>query len=113
MHELSIVQSMMKIVENYAKDKEVTKVVVKIGKMSGIEPYFLKESFDIFKENTICKNAELEIIECDIKIKCNDCGKESVVKDFDFSCPKCGSLRTDLVSGEEMNIEYIEVKEQE
>ena len=113
MHELSIVQSMMKIVEEYSKGKEVTKVVVKIGKMSGIEPYFLKESFDFFKENSVCKNAELEIIECDVKIKCNNCGKESIIKDFDFSCPYCKSLKTKIISGEEMHIEYIEVKEQE
>jgi len=113
MHELSIVQSMMKIIEDYAKDKEVTKVVVKIGKMSGIEPYFLKESFDFFKENTICNNAELEIIECDIKIKCKECGVISIVNDFDFSCPKCKSLKTEIISGEEMHIEYIEIKESE
>ncbi len=111
MHELSVVQSMMKVVEKHAKNKEVAKVVVKIGKMSGIEPYFLKESFDFFKENTICKNAELEIIECEIKIKCDSCGAESEIEDFDFSCPECGSLKTKIISGEEMHIEYIEIKE--
>ena len=111
MHELSVVQSMMKIVENFAKNKEVTKIVVKIGKMSGIEPYFLKESFDFFKENTICKNAEMEIIETDIKIKCFECGKENKIKGFDFHCPECGSEKTKIIEGEEMHIEYIEVKE--
>ncbi len=111
MHELSIIQSMMKLVEEYAKNKEVNKVVVKIGKMSGIEPYFLKESFDFFKENTVCKNAELEIIECVVKVKCLECGEISEIKDFNFKCPKCGSIKTEIVSGEEMHIEYIEVKE--
>ncbi len=111
MHELSVVQSMMKIIEKHAKNKEVAKVAVKIGKMSGIEPYFLKESFDFFKENTVCKNAELEIIECEIKIKCKSCGAENEIKDFDFSCPVCGSLKTEIISGEEMHIEYIEIKE--
>jgi hydrogenase nickel incorporation protein HypA/HybF len=102
---------MMKIIENVAKDKEVEKVVVKIGKMSGIEPYFLKESFDIFKEGTICENAEMEIIETEIKIRCYECDKESEIKGFDFHCPVCGSGKTKIISGEEMNIEYIEVKE--
>jgi hydrogenase nickel incorporation protein HypA/HybF len=102
---------MIKIVEDFAKDKEVTKVVVKIGKMSGIEPYFLKESFDIFKEDTICKNAQMEIIEVDIKIKCFECGKESEIEGYDFHCPKCGSEKTKIIAGEEMHIEYIEVKE--
>ncbi|MEO1928195.1 MAG: hydrogenase maturation nickel metallochaperone HypA [Nautiliaceae bacterium] len=102
---------MIKVVEKFAKNKEVTKIVVKIGKMSGVEPYFLKESFDFFKENTVCKNAEIEIVEVDIKIKCFECGEISLVKGFDFHCPICGSEKTKVVSGEEMHIEYIEVKE--
>jgi hydrogenase nickel incorporation protein HypA/HybF len=102
---------MMKIVEDVAKDKEVTKIVVKIGKMSGIEPYFLKESFDIFKEGTICADAEMEIEEVDIKIKCAECGEESLIEGFDFHCPKCGSSKTSIIAGEEMHIDYIEVKE--
>jgi len=111
MHELSVVQSMMKIIQKASRGREVTKLVVKIGKMSGIEPYFLKESFDFFKENTVCKNAEMQIIEVDIKIKCFECEGESKIEGFDFHCPLCGSEKTKIISGEEMHIEYIEVKE--
>jgi hydrogenase nickel incorporation protein HypA/HybF len=111
MHELSIVQSMIKLVEKHAKDKEVAKIVVKIGKMSGIEPYFLKDSFDFFKENSVCKNAQMEIIEVNIKIKCFECGNESEINGYDFHCPICGSEKTKIISGEEMHIEYIELKE--
>jgi len=111
MHELSIVQSMMKIVEKASEGKEVTRLVVKIGKMSGIEPHFLKESFDFFKEGTVCETAEMEIIEVEIKIKCFECGNESEIKGFDFHCPVCGSEKTKIIAGEEMHIEYIEVKE--
>jgi hydrogenase nickel incorporation protein HypA/HybF len=102
---------MMKIVENVAKGKEVTRLVVKVGKMSGIEPHFLKESFDFFKENTVCHNAEMELIEVNVKIKCYECGKESEITGFDFHCPLCGSEKTKIINGEEMHIEYIEVKE--
>jgi hydrogenase nickel incorporation protein HypA/HybF len=111
MHELSVVQSMVKLVEEYAKDKEVTRLVVKIGKMSGIEPVFLKESFNFFKEDTICKNASMEIVEVDVRVKCYECGEESAIEGFDFHCPKCGSEKTKVVNGEEMHIDYIEVKE--
>ncbi|NPA87972.1 MAG: hydrogenase maturation nickel metallochaperone HypA [Epsilonproteobacteria bacterium] len=111
MHELSIIQSMMKIVEKASNGKEVEKIVVKIGKMSGVEPYFLKESFDVFKENTVCKNAEMEIVEVDIKIECYSCGEVSKVEGFDFRCPKCQSGKTKIISGEELYIDYIEIKE--
>jgi hydrogenase nickel incorporation protein HypA/HybF len=47
----------------------------------------------------------------DIKIKCFGCGNESEIKGFDFHCPVCGSEKTKIINGEEMHIEYIEVKE--
>jgi len=73
MHEFSVVQSLMGLIEENARQnnaKSVSKVVVKIGKMSGIEPHLLKIAFDTFKEKTICENAELEMIIQDIVAKC-------------------------------------------
>jgi len=111
MHELSIVQSMLKLCEEYSKGKKVTKVVVKIGKMGGVEPHFLKESFELFKEDTVCEEASMQIIETDIKIECQKCKNISKVEGFDFYCPKCKGGDTKVISGQEMHIDYIEVKE--
>ena len=58
MHEYSIVQSLLDQCEDNAKAndaKKVTKVVVKIGVMSGVEPDLLKTAFDTFKEGTMCE----------------------------------------------------------
>ena len=61
MHEYSIVQSLIESCEEHAKTnnaKKVTKVVVKIGVMSGVEPHLLKEAFEVFKEGSICDGCE-------------------------------------------------------
>ncbi|MGD9653737.1 MAG: hydrogenase/urease maturation nickel metallochaperone HypA, partial [Sulfuricurvum sp.] len=45
MHEYSIVQALLTQCEDIAKENEaesVTKIVVKIGKMSGVEPHLLE-----------------------------------------------------------------------
>jgi len=112
MHEYSIVQSMLEICKEHAKGQLVDKVVVKIGKMSGIEPHFLKESFEVFKENTLCKDAVLEIKEVDIVVLCLSCNQKAKIEDWDFFCPYCKSDNTKVLSGQEMHIEYIELKEQ-
>ena len=65
MHEFSVVQSLLGLIEeNVRKNnaKSVSKVVVKIGKLSGIEPHLLKITFNTFKEKTVCENTELEMI---------------------------------------------------
>ena len=111
MHEYSIVQSMIDLCEKHAKGNMVDKVVVKIGKMSGIEPHFLKESFEVFKEDTVCADATMEMKIIDITILCVDCKNEATVDSFNFFCSKCKGGNTKVLTGQEMHIEYIELKE--
>ncbi|NKQ41404.1 MAG: hydrogenase maturation nickel metallochaperone HypA [Sulfurovum sp.] len=111
MHEYSIVMSMLDLCEKHAKGKPVEKVVTKIGKMSGIEPHFLKDSFDIFKEDTVCSDASMTINLIDITIRCTDCAKEAMVDSYNFFCPHCEGGNTEVMTGQEMHIEYIELKD--
>ena len=68
MHEYSIVQALLDQCEDHAKEHNataVTKVVVKIGKYSGVEPHLLEVAFETFKEKTICSDAEFILTEDD------------------------------------------------
>ncbi len=112
MHEFSIVQSLLGLIEENAKQnnaKSVSKVIVKIGKMSGVEPHLLKIAFDTFKEKTICENAELEMIIQDVIAKCENCGEEFTVEDYKFVCPKCEGFDLKILDGEDMYLMSIEI----
>lgn len=53
MHEYSIVQSLLEQCEQYVEANDaskVTKLIVKIGVLSGVEPDLLQTAFDTFKE---------------------------------------------------------------
>ncbi len=113
MHEFSVVQSLMGLIEENAQQnnaKSVSKVVVKIGKMSGIEPHLLKIAFDTFKEKTICENAQLEIIIQDVIAKCEDCQKEFIIKDNRFICPSCSGYNFSIIDGEDMYLMSLELE---
>ncbi len=112
MHEFSVVQSLMGLIEQNAMQnnaKSVSKVIVKIGKMSGIEPHLLKMAFDTFKEKTICENAELEMVIQDIIAKCEDCQNEFIVENNQFICPKCQSFNLKITDGEDMYLMSLEL----
>jgi len=111
MHELSIVKSLIELCQEYAKDREIEKVVVVVGKMAGVEPHFLQKSFDVFKENSCCENAEIELEIEDVYIKCFECEGVGKIKNFNFYCPKCGSEKTKIIKGQELYIKYLQVKE--
>lgn len=113
MHEYSVVQSLLDLCEENAKAndcKNISKVVVKIGVMSGVEPELLKTAFDTFKEKTICENAEFVMNLQNIVIKCQDCGTESIIENRVFSCPKCQSANLDIIDGEDAYLMSLEME---
>ncbi|GAB6072928.1 hydrogenase maturation nickel metallochaperone HypA [Venenivibrio stagnispumantis] len=113
MHEFSVVQSLLDLIEKNAKEhnaKSVDKVVVKIGRLSGIEPHLLELAFDTFKEKTICENAKLEMIIQEIIAICEDCKKEFVIKENEFICPYCKSFNINILDGEDMYLLSLEMQ---
>ncbi len=112
MHEYSIVQSLLDACEEHAKENEatkVTKIVVKIGVMSGVEPELLKRAFDTFKEKTICEEAEFIMNIQSVVVKCNSCQKESTLKKLEYCCPSCESVNLKIIDGEDMYLMQLEL----
>ncbi len=113
MHEYSIVQSLIDSCEEHAKANEaskITKVVVKIGVMSGVEPDLLKTAFDTFKEATICENAQFIMNIQKVKISCNNCQSENELEKNEYLCPKCQSSNINIIDGEDMFLMSLELE---
>ncbi len=113
MHEYSIVQSLIDSCEEHVRQnnaKKVTKVAIKIGVLSGVEPYLLNEAFEAFKQDTICNEALLVMNIQKVKVHCNKCLAESELEKNEFICPKCGSFDIDVLDGEEMYLMSLELE---
>jgi hydrogenase nickel incorporation protein HypA/HybF len=112
MHEFSIVNSLLDMCENNAKQNnasKITKVEVKIGKLSGVEPHLLETAFNTFKEKTICDGAEFIMHMQDLVAKCTECSHEVVLSENVFLCPLCqGEL--EILDGEEMYLMRLEME---
>lgn len=113
MHEYSIVQSLLESCEEHAKQNEstnVTKVIVKIGVLSGVEPDLLQTAFDTFKEQTVCHNAQFIINHQKVVIECFSCNEQSTLEKNDFCCPKCESTQLKVIDGEDMYLMSLEME---
>lgn len=113
MHELSIVQNLVSLCEkNAAKEnaKEISKIEIKVGRLSGVEPHYLESAFDVYKAGTICENAELVINLQGIVGECLDCGFGGELSENDFTCPKCKSQNLKVTDGEDMYLMRLEMK---
>ncbi len=112
MHEMSITQSLIAIVEEEMvknNAERLRSVKVNIGEMSGIVPGALKTCFDILIENTKMEGAILNMKMVPLKGRCRKCSNEFDINEYRFLCPECESADIDVVSGREMNIVEIEV----
>ena len=56
---------------------------------------------------------EFEIECCPRHQRCLVCRLEFTVRDYDFQCPQCGNLQTEYVSGDQLELVYLEVEEHE
>ena len=83
MHEFSIVNALLDMCEQNAKDKKkkkITKVEIKIGKLSGVEPHLLETAFETFKEGTMCDGAKFTMHLQDVILHCQSCDKQSSIQ---------------------------------
>ena len=111
MHELSIAQSLLEIVnQEVAKHaiSKVTTVKLKVGKLSAIEPTSLTFCFEILTKETIVEGAELVIDLVPVRGKCLGCGELFEVDGLLFTCPNCSGHNIKLTSGRELYIEEIQ-----
>lgn len=115
MHEVAIAMGMVDELIRIGREnnaKKITAVRLKIGRLSGIVTDSLKFAFDAVKlEHPVLLNAELTINEVPLIYECNDCKKSFDTDNFYFpACPECDSFNLKLVSGEEQDIENVEME---
>lgn len=113
MHEYSIVQALLEQCEEHLKANDatkVTKVVTKIGKLSGVEPHLLQTAFETFKEKSVCDGAEFVMNLQDLTLYCNRCKKESEQNEVRYQCLHCHSTDVSVLDGEEMYLMSLEME---
>ncbi len=113
MHEYSIVQALLNQCEDIAKENEaekVTKIISKIGVMSGVETHLLQIAFDTFKEGTMCDGAEFIINHQKLKLHCNACEVEFEIDEMIYKCIECESLDVKVIDGEDMYLMSLEME---
>lgn len=113
MHELSIAESLVELIEEHAVThnfKKVTKITLEIGVLAGIEKSALFFCFDTATQNTIAEGAKLEIQEKLAKGTCQNCHQLVTPSGWYEPCPHCGEMAIKISEGQQMCIKSLEVE---
>jgi len=113
MHELSVVQSVVEMVEREAKSNHaigVSRVCLEIGDLAGIEMDALKFAWKSVIPHTLLRRSKLVIDKVKGKARCENCGKEFEMHDYFDVCPECQSFQNEVLAGKELKVKSIEIE---
>jgi len=113
MHELSIADSLLRIALEHAAGRPLAAVGVTVGHMRQVVPSALDFAFRLLADGTPAADAALEIDVRPARVRCRDCAGETTAVQFPLSCGACGGLHVDVVAGEELRVEWIELRDEE
>jgi hydrogenase nickel incorporation protein HypA/HybF len=112
MHEMSLCESLIQVIEEQATTQgynQVKTVFLEIGAFSGIETDAMQFCFDVVCRGTLADGATLTINQLPGKAWCFDCQQEVEVHDRLDACPQCQGFSLQTSGGEEMTIKQLEV----
>jgi hydrogenase nickel incorporation protein HypA/HybF len=114
MHELSIALSILDLATEESQKHgsvRVLKIHLKLGCLSGVVKESLLSAYELAREGTPFKEAELIIEEVPVLVHCPTCRTtRPVVSVHQLCCADCGTPSRDVVSGRELEVVAMEIQ---
>jgi len=113
MHEMSLAEGVLQIVEDAARAQQfarVKTVFIEIGQLSSVEPDAMRFCFDAVTRGTLAEGAQLEVIEVAGEGMCFCCNKTVPLTALYEPCPACGGYPVQPTGGTEMRVKELEVE---
>jgi hydrogenase nickel incorporation protein HypA/HybF len=113
MHEMSLAEGVLQLVEETAlreKAQRVKLVVLEIGRLSSVEPDAMRFCFEAVTNGGIAQDATLEIIDLPGEGWCMSCSSKVPMEASYDACPHCGGYQVQPTGGMEMRVREIEIE---
>jgi hydrogenase nickel incorporation protein HypA/HybF len=111
-HELSIAEAVVDVAARHARGRTVRRVELKVGHLRQVVPSSLRFAFQLLTSGTSLEGAELAIEEVPARGRCRACAGETTMRDFPLQCSRCGGLDLELLAGEELLVDALELEEE-
>ncbi|HEY0845749.1 MAG TPA: hydrogenase maturation nickel metallochaperone HypA [Noviherbaspirillum sp.] len=112
MHEMSLAEGVLQVIEDSAKANGFTRVKtvwLEIGALAGVEVEAMRFCFDAVVRNTLADGCKLEIIETEGQGCCLACGANVVIRQRYDACSACGAYQVQATGGTELKVRELEV----
>ncbi len=123
MHELALSRTIVDTVLRHAAGRPVRAVRLEVGALRQIIPEYLAFNLEIVARGTACEGAVFEQEAIAARLRCDRCEREwdpapEPAEDEEhltpvprFRCPGCGEGGAEVVAGDQLLVESIDVEE--
>jgi hydrogenase nickel incorporation protein HypA/HybF len=112
-HEMSLVESLVDLVEDERRKQDFSRVRVirlKVGALGHAEPEAIRFCFDAITSGTIADGARLEIETVPGEGWCSRCRRTVPLEERFAACPLCGIAQVRMTAGDELRLAEMEVE---
>ncbi len=113
MHEMSIAESLVELIEEEGRAQgfaRVKQIRVKVGALGHVEPAVLLFCFDAVSHGTIAEGARLELETVAGEGWCARCRLTVTIAERYDVCPQCGQAHVQMTAGDELRLTELEVE---
>jgi hydrogenase nickel incorporation protein HypA/HybF len=110
MHEFSIAHNIIEIVEDTARQNNLThveEVELDIGELSGIDIPALETALECLIPQSFIEGANFKINRIRGIARCRVCRQKYATDDLLSACPTCDNYGPEIISGKEMRVKSI------
>ena len=107
---------MLKIALAYADEahaSRITDIHIDVGELSSYVDDSVQFYWDIISQGTKAEGAKLHFNRIPLTMQCTQCDEQFHPNGKDFTCPRCGSIKVMIVSGDALNLVALDVEKEE
>ena len=113
MHELPVIENILKVVLAHAAKHRVRKVVaihLEVGELSDLEDQWMQHYFDHLSKGSRAEKAKLVIERIPARLQCAQCGEifPFTANDESNACPACAASDCRLIAGQGYFVKNLE-----
>jgi hydrogenase nickel incorporation protein HypA/HybF len=112
MHEYSLVEALMRRVEQEARRRNalaVHRLAVRVGELAGVDPELFQTAYETFREGTICARAPLTVTRVEASWSCPRC-RAPIAKGAILRCAACDVPARLDDGGDALTLDAIEME---
>lgn len=107
MHELTLAESVMEIVEGAAAKasvRKVTRVRLAVGALAHVDSDALLYCCEVVSRGTLADAAHFEVDRPPGRAQCHTCGQHFTLERLTQRCPQCSAHNLHVLDGEQMKV---------